>query len=140
RLFLDNGTIGPSGTSWVLDPDKAAETELPISIEEAIEARIAALANEERDLLEKAVVFGNVFWLSAVIALTRFERPRQGELTNALELEWGEGEDVRRRISDLISLLADRDYLLPLDPGDSSITADVEIVFKHNLERELISR
>ena len=36
-----------------------------------IEARIAALENDERDLLEKAAVFGNVFWVSAVIAMTR---------------------------------------------------------------------
>ena len=79
RLFLDNGTIDASGAIWRLDPDKAADTELPISIEEAIEARIAALEPEERELLEKAAVFGNVFWVSAVIALTpaRAARRRQ---------------------------------------------------------------
>lgn len=139
RLFLDNGAIDASQQVWRLDPDRAADTELPVSIEEAIEARIAALAGEERDLLEKAAVFGNVFWVSAVIALTRLE----GHFvppTNALELEWGNGEDVRRRVSDLISILADRDYLLPLDAEDSSIPGDVEVVFKHNLERELIAR
>jgi len=140
RLFMDNGTIDTSGPVWRLDPDKAADTELPISIEEAIEARIAALENEERDLLEKAAVFGNVFWVSAVIALSRLEQPMPEHVPSPLELEWGEGEDVRRRISDLVSILADRDYLLPLDGEDSSIPGDVEIVFKHNLERELISR
>ncbi len=45
---------------------------------------------------------------------------------------------MRRRVSDLISILADRDYLLPLDADDSTIPGDVEVVFKHNLERELI--
>jgi tetratricopeptide (TPR) repeat protein len=140
RLFLDNGTIDASGQVWRLDPDKAAETELPISIEEAIEARIAALENEERELLEKAAVFGNVFWVSAVIALTRLETAPPKNPPGPLELEWGNGEDVRRRVSDLISILADRDYLLPLDADDSSISGDIEVVFKHNLERELISR
>ncbi len=145
RLFLDNGTITAqqgdgAGPIWVIDPDKAAETELPITIEEAIEARIAALENEERDLLEKAAVFGNVFWVSAVISLSRLERPIPEFPPTALELEWGEGEDVRRRLSDLVSILAERDYLLPLDAEDSSIAGDVEVVFKHNLERELISR
>lgn len=140
RLFLDNGTItvGPDG--WRVDPDKAAQTELPITIEEAIEARIAALEPEERDLLEKAAVFGNVFWVSAVIALSRLEQPVPEMPPPPLELEWGEGEDVRRRLSDLISILAERDYLLPLDAEDSSIVGDVEVVFKHNLERELIAR
>ena len=145
RLFLDNGTItikpgDGSGPVWTIDPDKAADTELPITIEEAIEARIAALEGEERDLLEKAAVFGNVFWVSAVIALSRLERPVPEFAPAPLEIEWGEGEDVRRRLSDLISILAERDYLLPLDADDSSITGDIEVVFKHNLERELISR
>ncbi|MGN6105432.1 MAG: ATP-binding protein, partial [Kofleriaceae bacterium] len=125
RLFLDNGTIDASGPRWRLDPDRAAATELPISIEEAIEARIAALETEERELLEKAAVFGNVFWVSAVIALTRLEKPAPASEPNPLELEWGNGEDVRRRVSDLIYMLADRDYLLPLDADDSSIPGDV---------------
>jgi tetratricopeptide (TPR) repeat protein len=140
RLFMDNGTIDASGPVWRLDPDKAAETELPISIEEAIEARIAALESEERELLEKAAVFGNVFWVSAVIALRRLEQPEPKHVPDPLDIEWGNGEDVRRRVSDLISILADRDYLLPLDADDSSIPGDVEVVFKHNLERELIVR
>jgi len=73
RLYLDNGTINTRQPVWTIDPEKAAATELRISIEEAIEARIAALENDERDLLEKAAVFGNVFWVSAVIAMTRLE-------------------------------------------------------------------
>ncbi len=140
RLFLDNGAIDASGPTWKLDPDLAAETELPVSIEEAIEARIAALEGEERDLLEKAAVFGNVFWVSAVIALTRIEKAAQPVAGSPLDIEWGNGEDVRRRVSDLIFMLAERDYLLPLDADDSSIPGDVEVVFKHNLERELIVR
>lgn len=140
RLYLDNGTIDARGTIWVLDPDKAAETELPISIEEAIEARIAALENDERDMLEKAAVFGSTFWVSAVIAMTRLDTPPPEVSPEPLALEWGAGEDVRRRLSDLISILADQDYLLPLDADDSSIPGEQEVVFKHNLERDLILR
>jgi tetratricopeptide (TPR) repeat protein len=140
RLYLENGTIDARGTIWTLDPDKAAETELPISIEEAIEARIAALENEERELLEKAAVFGNVFWVSAVIAMTRLDTPVPETSPGPLEIEWGHGEDVRRRVSDLISILADQDYLLPLEADDSSIPGEAEVVFKHNLERDLILR
>ncbi|HEY5947798.1 MAG TPA: AAA family ATPase, partial [Kofleriaceae bacterium] len=140
RLFMENGAIDASGPVWRLDPDLAADTELPVSIEEAIEARIAALEGEERDLLEKAAVFGNVFWVSAVIALTRLEQPVPATQPGPLDIEWGNGEDIRRRVSDLVHILADRDYLLPLEREDSSIPGDVEVVFKHNLERELIVR
>ena len=64
RLFLDNGTMQHVARrrQWRLDPTARADTELPIIVEEAIEARIAALETDERDLLEKAAVFGNVFW------------------------------------------------------------------------------
>jgi tetratricopeptide (TPR) repeat protein len=138
RLMHDNGTIDSRAAVWRLDAGRAAATELPISIDEAIEARVAALEGEERDLLERAAVFGNVFWLSAVIAMTR---PRHdGPKRRPLEFEWDGGEPIRRRLSDLISILAERDYLLLLDQDDSSIVGDVEIVFKHNLERELIIR
>ncbi len=140
RLLLANGSIDSASGPWRLDLEAALATELPISIDEAIEGRIAALEYEERDLLEKAAVFGNVFWVSAVIAMTRLERGADPAAVGALDLEWGEGEDVRRRISDLISILADQDYLLPLDPDDSSIPGEAEVVFKHNLERELIVR
>jgi tetratricopeptide (TPR) repeat protein len=140
RLFLDNGAITVVGGSWHLDPDRASETELPISVEEAIEARIAALESDERDVLEKAAVFGNVFWISAVISMSRLERLPPKHQPAPLEIEWGNGEDVRRRVSDLISGLADRDYLLLLDADDSSIGGEAEVVFKHNLERELIAK
>lgn len=140
RLLLENGTIDASGPVWRLDPELASNTVLPMTIEEAIEARIAALERDERDLLEKAAVFGNVFWLSAVIALTRLELADGKAPTEAMDFDWGEGERVRRRLSDLVSLLAERDYLLVLDREDSSLVGDVEVVFKHNLERELIVR
>jgi tetratricopeptide (TPR) repeat protein len=140
RLFLENGTIDARQAAWKLDPARAAATDLPISIEEAIEARIAALENDERDLLEKAAVFGNVFWVSAVIAMTRLETALPEVAPGPLELEWGDGEDVKRRVSDLVASLADRDYVLRLDVDDSSIPGESEVVFKHNLERELIVR
>ena len=41
RLFIENGAIDTSQPAWRLDPDLAADTELPVTIEEAIEARIA---------------------------------------------------------------------------------------------------
>jgi tetratricopeptide (TPR) repeat protein len=138
RLYIDNGTINARQPVWTIDAEKAAATELRISIEEAIEARVAALENDERDLLEKAAVFGNVFWVSAVIAMTRLETPAPANPPGALELEWGEGEDVKRRVNDLVASLAERDYVLRLDVDDSSIPGEREVVFKHNLERELI--
>jgi tetratricopeptide (TPR) repeat protein len=164
RLFLDNGTIDARGEPWRIDAARAAVTELPISIEEAIEARIAALEGEERDVLEKGAVFGNVFWLGALVALTRIENaladaerdppPAEGTLADGTgirarrvvgadsdTLDWtDDGEPVRARIIQVVEELVDRDYLLKLDPEDSTVVGDVELVFKHNLERDLIAK
>jgi len=168
RLFLENGTIDTSGDPWRIEPARAAATELPISIEEAIEARIAALEGEERDVLEKGAVFGNVFWLGAMVALTRIENaladaerdppPAEGAGAGALAdgtgirarrvvgadsdtLDWtDDGEPVRARVIEVVDELVDRDYLLKLDSEDSTVVGDVELVFKHNLERELVAK
>ncbi len=148
RLFLANGTIDATGDTWRLDPAKAATTELPITIEEAIEARIAALEQAERDLLEKGAVFGHVFWLGAVVALTRIDRTTQSSrpggpppspTPGALDYRWTTEDDpVRRRVTQIVAELVDRDYILQLAADDSTIAGDIELVFKHNLERELI--
>ena len=136
RLMIANGTlIADDDARWRLDIPRARATELPITIEEAIEARIDALDPGERDLLEKAAVFGNVFWVSALVAMRRHERPAP-----AAEGSWRDGEPVRRSVVQTISSLAERDYLLSLDASDSSMAGDVEIVFKHNLERDFIVR
>ncbi|HUS63731.1 MAG TPA: tetratricopeptide repeat protein [Kofleriaceae bacterium] len=153
RLFLDNGTIDASREPWRLDADKAAETELPISIEEAIQGRIAALEQEERDALEKGAVFGNVFWSGAVVALTRIEAAAAADKAGATglarrvagqdhaELDWTEaGEPMRKRVIEVLEDLVESDYLLRLDAEDSTIVGDTELVFKHNLERELIAK
>lgn len=144
RLFLANGTIDANSERWRIDPARAANTELPISIEEAIEARVAALETPERDVLEKGAVFGNVFWTGAIVALTRLgEQPAMeaDSVASISDFDFSDGgEGVRRRIQHLVDELVDRDYLLRLDPEDSTIAGDEELVFKHNLERELIAK
>ena len=147
RLCVANGTINANVTPWQLDADKAAETDLPITVEEAIEARIAALTGAERDVLEKGAVFGNVFWLGSVVALSRIGRAQQekadqsAEPAGPMDYVWSDaGEEIRRGVSSVVKELVERDYLLRLDDADSTVAGDVELVFKHNLERELVAK
>jgi tetratricopeptide (TPR) repeat protein len=116
---------------WRVDAARAAGTELSMSVEQAIEARIMALSPEDRDLLEKASVLGSVFWLSGLVALTRAERA-------PADVRGWTDDGVRGALERGIASLADRDYLLRLPPGDSSLPGDVEVIFKHNLERDLV--
>lgn len=143
RLYLANGTIDTSGIVWRLDPDRALDTELPVSVEEVIEARISSLAFEEAVILEMGAVFGNVFWLGAVVALQRLEDHAEGAKAPVSEMGycWTEtDEEVRKKVSQTMEGLVSRDYVLKLDVEDSMVAGDVEYVFKHNLERELIAK
>ena len=70
---------GVDGGKWRVDSQRALEATLPMSVEEAIQARIASLSPIERELLEKAATLGIVFWLGALVVLSRLEERASGE-------------------------------------------------------------
>jgi predicted ATPase len=131
RTYMDNGIIEvePDGR-WTIDLSNLDETELPLSIEDAINARIGALHTAERSLLEMAATVGGVFWLGALVALERF--------TASPPEYWNDPDADRRRIAALLDELSDRDYVMTVP--DSAIAGETEYVFKHNLERESLRR
>jgi tetratricopeptide (TPR) repeat protein len=132
RIFLDMGVLENTdefaeSDVWTIHVDKLANVRLPLTVEDAVHARIAALSHEERTVLEGAASMGGVFWLGGLLAIRRLTQPTP-------EI-WGSGETA-----DLVQLravlreLTDRDYVLRLP--DSTFSGDEEYVFKHNLERE----
>jgi tetratricopeptide (TPR) repeat protein len=135
QALVDDQALDVSVTPWRLDPARAAATELAISVEQAIDARISALTPDERDVLERAAVFGNVFWVSGLVAMARLERRAAG----AKATPSFHDEAEKTALLATLDRLAERDYVLRLPVEDSSIPGDVEVVFKHNLERELIA-
>ena len=131
KMFLENGTVfqGPEG-KWKVNLERLTSVRLPMSVEEAIQARIGALTPAERDMLEKACTFGSVFWLGGLVSLSRAD-------AEPPEI-WGGSEDLAPHIRDVISGLAQRDYIMEVP--DSSFEGDQEFIFKHNLERDMIRR
>ena len=131
RTYLASGTLVPREDGhWDVDLDRLDDAQLPLSVDDAIAARIASLAPAERTLLEMAAVMGGVFWLGALVALGRLDR-KVPEL-------WGGAEDLAAQYRDLLQGLADRDYVLWMP--DASIPGETELAFKHNLERETLYR
>jgi tetratricopeptide (TPR) repeat protein len=116
---------------WTVHPEKLAQVKLPLSVEDAVQARIAALATDERELLEQAAAMGGVFWLGGLVAIARQAAPPPEVW------EGGEAADVLQ-IRGLLTELVERDYVLRLP--DSTFSGDEEYVFKHNLEREALER
>jgi tetratricopeptide (TPR) repeat protein len=127
RALLAQGIITAKGDRWTMDANRARSVQLPMSVEEAVAARIAALETRERDLLEKAAALGSVFWTGALVVLSRLNR------------EVGEEEvhdDLRKETDRLLKDMVERDYLLHMP--DSSLPGEDEFVFKHNLERDFV--
>jgi tetratricopeptide (TPR) repeat protein len=139
RVFRGNGTItvlpaaNPGQSErWRIDPVKAEQIELPMTVEEAIEARIAALSPVERDLLEKAATLGNIFWLGSLIVMSRLDEPSSNGAKSKPPLE------ERARLEAALEDLVERDYLLRMP--DSSVPGETEFIFKHNLEHDLVAK
>jgi tetratricopeptide (TPR) repeat protein len=135
RIYHDAGVLEVTDDfqdeRWVIHSEKLAAVKLPLTVQDAVQARIAALAPEEREILERAAAMGGVFWLGGLVAIHRHaSQPPE-------VWEGGDAADVmalRQRLSDLV----DRDYVLRLP--DSTFAGDEEFVFKHNLEREALER
>lgn len=130
RIFFDQGVIALEADGEVaIDLDKLTRISLPMSVDDAVRARLASLSPVERELMERAALMGPVFWLGGLVVLGRTGR--------TAPTIWGGAEDLSLQFRDLLKGLADRDYVLPMP--DSSIPGDEEYVFKHNLEREQLS-
>jgi tetratricopeptide (TPR) repeat protein len=135
RIYLDTGVLEATDDfddeKWNIHIEKLETVRLPLTVEDAVQARIASLAREERDLLERASIMGGVFWLGGLLAIRRLEEPTPDV--------WASGDApdlVRTR--EILKELRDRDYVLRLP--DSTFAGDEEYVFKHNLERETLAR
>jgi predicted ATPase len=133
RMYHDVGVLEATDAfeeeRWSVHPEKLEAVRLPLSVQDAVQARIAALAVDQRDLLERAAVMGGVFWLGGLVATRRQdESPPEA-------WEGGETADVLV-VRQLLSDLVERDYVLRLPDG--TFAGDEEYVFKHNLEREAL--
>jgi len=135
RIFHDSGVLEERSNLsrepiWAVHLDRLAGIRLPLTIEDAVAARISALSPADRRLLEHAASMGSVFWLGGVVALGRTEREAPEHWS---ESEASDVSEVVARLDDLVQ----RDYLLKLP--DSAFPEDSEYVFKHNLEREKVA-
>ncbi len=134
HIFHDMGVIEAGddfaeNDVWKIHVAKLSEVRLPLTIEDAIQARIAALAPHERDLLERAAAMGSVFWLGGLVTIARLDSAAPDVWTRDVATDIGE---IRATLREL----KERDYILTLP--DSTFPDDEEFAFKHNLERETL--
>jgi class 3 adenylate cyclase/tetratricopeptide (TPR) repeat protein len=94
--------------------ERGAVPELPETVQGIVAARLDALTDEEKQLLQDAAVVGKVFWSGAVEAIGGVRRGRAEELLDALESK----EFVQRA-------------------GGSSVSGETEYAFRHVLVRDV---
>ncbi len=111
--------------AWRVNLERLAGVELPLTIDDAVEARTGALPPRERRILEWAAAMGSVFWRGGIVAIHRREA--------APPEYWHPGDDGVD-VDGALAELSARGHVLKLP--DSTFPGDVEYVFKHNLERE----
>ncbi|HLV20660.1 MAG TPA: AAA family ATPase, partial [Polyangiaceae bacterium] len=108
QIFHDSGVLAAASDSgWTVHLDKLASARLPLTADDAVTARIAALSANERKLLEHAAVMGSVFWLGGLVALGRVDRDPPELWTEEAS---SDVEALRRTLEDLMR----RDYVLEL--------------------------
>jgi len=131
RIFFDSGVLREIGGAWQVDLDRLANAKLPLTVADAVAARIAALSARDRRLLEQAAAMGSVFWLGGLVALGRLDQkaPEYWEVNATTDVR-----DVETLLTDLVQ----RDYVLNVP--DSAFSGEKEYIFKHNLERERIAQ
>ena len=134
RIFQDMNVVEVQDEfaeveKWIVHGDRLSEVSLPLTVDDAIQARIAALATPERDLLERAATMGSVFWMGGLLAIARLD-------SSAPDMWSRSSVTDESAIRELLKELKERDYILTLP--DSTFPDDEEFAFKHNLERETL--
>lgn len=136
RIYHDVGVLTEQDPlsdkpTWTINLERLSSAQLPLTIDDAVSARIAALDTDERRLLEYGAVMGSIFWRGGFVAMMRAdeEAPEFWEPNQA---------DDEEKIDNILQDLVDRDYILRLP--DSTFPGTEEYIFKHNKERVAIEQ
>jgi class 3 adenylate cyclase/tetratricopeptide (TPR) repeat protein len=111
RMLKDRRLLRRDGETWHLD---AADVEVPETVQGIIAARLDALGEDEKELLQAASVVGKVFWLGSIVSIAGISDWDAEERLHALERK----ELVRR----------DR---------RASVAGETEYAFRHVLVRDV---
>ncbi|MEZ4257356.1 MAG: tetratricopeptide repeat protein [Polyangiales bacterium] len=131
RVYRRSGVIELRGDGkFDVDLSKLDRATLPLSVDEAVEARIASLQPLDRELLEMAAAIGETFWVGALVALKRID-DRAPDL-------WGGHESTTAHVLEQLARLAERDFVV--EAAESTVIGEKEFVFKHSAERDTIVR
>lgn len=108
--------------------------DLPLTMADAIRARVGRLSHAEQRLMKHAAVVGEVFWDGSILALERGSRPLPDRGVAALEV-WDDDADEQAIAKTLDSLVAKR-FVTRL--GASAVPGFAEFTFQYAGTRSVI--
>lgn len=129
KMLIEDGVIVMDGGKWRVEKSRLDETRVPPTLTGVLQARIDALAPEERTTLQRASVIGRVFWDAAAERLASDGRTgrsaRQNDLRATRDIA-----SIMRTLNELETLRAKG---LTLARPTSSFAGTQEFMFKHAL-------
>lgn len=130
KMLVEDGVIVAEGEQWRVEVARLAETRVPPTLTGVLQARIDALAPEQRATLQRASVIGRVFWDAATERLASDGRAgRSARLQNDMRAT-RDIASIMRTLNDLETLRAKG---LTIARPVSSFAGTQEFMFKHAL-------
>jgi len=114
--LLERGLFQHTTEGLEVDLQKLASGALPVTIEDAIQARLGRLDGFERATLDRAAVAGETFWDGAILAQMRAERQAPGDGEEPATI-WPDDEDLAALVAAL-ARLAEKGFIERLETSD----------------------
>lgn len=114
-----------------VDLQRMERGELPISMDDALLARLSHLDREERETLEYAAICGELFWDGALLCQHRMERPE-----NAPSIDQEDPETDAHQLARTLERLVEKGFVAPVT-GSGVVPAN-ELRFSHPRTRAIV--
>ncbi len=73
RTLASRGIVDTSGTPWRFRSERLKRAKIPKTVEESVRERLDSIEPRAKDVLERAAVMGERFWLGGVLGLMRVD-------------------------------------------------------------------
>ncbi len=127
KMFIEQGVIIPGTDHWMVEPQRLADTALPVTLTGVLQARLDSLAPREREVAQRASVVGRVFWNTVL-----------DELNPAAEVgpaPVGSLSLTRAQIAEALDALARKQIIVKR--STTTILGTCEFAFTHELFRHV---
>ncbi len=123
KMLIDQKVILPGDPEWRVEPVRLATVRVPSTLTGVLQSRLDCLSKEQYELLQKASVFGRIFWDTSVASL---DDPALS--VNPIQAD-------RQGVQSVLQSLCDLELIFPHDK--SVFEKSHEFAFKHGLLREV---